>query len=53
MVSIDIINAVTKFKKRLGKGESYDEIWIDLTWRYGMTAQEMDQLEELLKKEKK
>ena len=53
MVSIDIINAATKFNKRLDKGESYDKIWIDLTWRYGMTAQEMDQLEKLLKKEKK
>ena len=53
MPSIDIINATSKFQKRLSAGESYDDIWTCLTCLYDMTAKEMGELEELLKGEKK
>ncbi len=53
MPSIDIINAASKFRKRLDAGESYDDVWTLLTNSYNMTTKEMDELAELLKGERK
>lgn len=47
-----IINAASKFQKRLDEGESYDDTWTAITNLYEMTAKEMDQLEKFLKEEK-